>query len=366
MTKEFFNEPEDRSLVKATIVVKYFMAWSRIMAKRAERIGYWDFFAGPGRYGTGQKSTPLLILESAVADATLRDRLVTLFNDANPSAVDSLEQEIAGIPDIDSLAHKPRLINAVVDDQVAERFASIRTIPALSFIDPWGYKGLSLRLIRAVIKDWGCEAIFFFNYNRINMGVNNGIVEPHMQALFGPERLACLRKQLQDADPERRESILRRQLGEALTDMGAPYLIPFRFSRESGRASHYICFVSKHPLGYSIMKDIMARESVVDDDGVPMFEYLPPHGGRQLPFDDERPLRALPNDLLSHFAGHTVSVKDIIEEHHPRTPFIGKNYKKVLRQLEAEGRVRCTPTADERPRGKTTMADRVAVSFPDG
>ena len=362
MTKEFFNEPEDRSLVKAKIVVKYFMAWSRIMARQEERIGYWDFFAGPGRYGSGEKSTPLLILERAVADPTLGERLVTLFNDSSPAAVGSLAEEIARIPNIGSLAHKPRLINTIVDDQVAKQFANIRTIPALSFIDPWGYKGLSLRLIQAVIKDWGCEAIFFFNYNRINMGVNNRIVEPHMQALFGEKRLARLRGELEGAEPERREALVRRHLGEALTGMGAPYLIPFRFSRESGRASHYICFVSKHPLGYAIMKNIMASESVVDADGVPMFEYLPPLAGRQLPFDHVRPLKALPAHLREQFAGQTLGVQQIFDNHHVGTPFIKRNYKTVLKEMEADGQVSCEPPARERRRD--TIADHVRVAFP--
>src|SRR5207248_10024637 len=38
------------------------------------------------------------------------------------------------------------------------------------FVDPFGYKGLSLQLVNSVIKDWGCDCVFFFNYNRISMG----------------------------------------------------------------------------------------------------------------------------------------------------------------------------------------------------
>ena len=364
MTNRFFHEPADQSLAKAGIVVDYFKAWSRIISRHSPRIGYFDFYAGPGRYENGAKSTPLLILEYAVSDPTVRDRLVSIFNDSDPDAAGSLASEIKQLPNIDSLANEPRVSNVVVDDAVAKQFEDIRSIPALSFVDPWGYKGLSLRLIQAVVKDWGCEAIFFFNYNRINMGVTNGIVQPHMENLFGAERLARLRDEVKGPAPEEREAILRRHLGEALTEMGAKYLIPFRFSRESGRASHYICFVSKHQLGYKIMKDIMARRGVVDADGVPKFEYLPPYGSRQLPFDDERPLKALPGDLLSHFAGRTVSVKDIIEEHHPGTPFIPKNYKTVLLRMEAEGSVACDSPGTKRPKG--TIADRVRVSFPRG
>ena len=58
-------------------------------------------------------------------------------------------------------------------------------MPILAFIDPWGYKGLTLRLVDAFLKDWGCDCLFFFNYGRINAGLSNPMVHAHMAALFG-------------------------------------------------------------------------------------------------------------------------------------------------------------------------------------
>jgi hypothetical protein len=135
------------------------------------------------------------------------------------------------------------------------------------------------------------------------MGIKNPVVKQHMESLMGVERLAQLVKESAPLDPDRREALIRRRLGEALEDMGAPYLIPFLFCRQDGRVSHYICFVSKHPLGYQIMKEIMAGRGLVDEDGVPMFEYVPHSGGKQASFDRPRPLLALPDDLRSRFAG---------------------------------------------------------------
>jgi hypothetical protein len=43
---------------------------------------------------------------------------------------------------------------------------------------------------------WGCDAIFFFNYNRINMGIANDSVREHMQALFGEEQISMLQRKL--------------------------------------------------------------------------------------------------------------------------------------------------------------------------
>lgn len=212
------------------------------------------------------------------------------------------------------------------------------------------------------MKDWGCEAIFFFNYNRINMGIANDLVEPHMEALLGQERLQALRTGLRRMRPDEREARVRRSIGEALEEMGAPYLIPFLFRREAGRVSHYICFMTKNRRGYEIMKEIMASRGIVDEDGVPKFEYFPPVGGVQLSLDVERPYATLLLDLLRRFGGQTLPVLQIHDTHSVGTPFIKRNYKRAIMQLETAGRVQCRPpTADRRP---GTLADNVLVTFP--
>lgn len=201
MPSQFFDEQEEQSRVKADIVVNYFQAWATIMARRARKIAYVDLYAGPGRYETGEKSTPLLILDRAISSPDLASRLVTFFNDANPDHVKTLQSEIDALPGIDQLRFKPHVSVATVDDSSVEAIERTSTIPTLTFIDPWGYKGLSMRLIRSVIKDFGCECIFFFNYNRINMGVENDLVTPHMEALFGPERLSEMRLEMSATSP---------------------------------------------------------------------------------------------------------------------------------------------------------------------
>lgn len=112
-TEDFFDQQTQESRIKATIVTKYFLAWSKIMIavqkkwKRGDRIGYIDLFCGPGRYRDGGKSTPLLILEAAIADPELRDRLVTIFNDQDAGRAEALRQEIAQLPGVTTLKYPP-------------------------------------------------------------------------------------------------------------------------------------------------------------------------------------------------------------------------------------------------------------------
>lgn len=365
----FYEESKEQSEVKTAIVSKYFWAWAKVVIPRtrSNRIAYIDLFAGPGRYRDGTKSTPLILLEKAIQDPQMRDMLVTMFNDVEEDFSRSLEEAIRSLPGIETLRYPPKIHNFEVGDEIARVFQERHLIPTLLFVDPWGYKGLTLNLIGSVLKDWGCDCIFFFNYNRINMGLANPRVREHMNALFGRERADTLRIELELLKPYERELTIIEELVKALQDVGGEYVLPFRFIDDRGtRTSHHLIFVSKNVLGYSIMKEVMATECSRVEQGVPTFEYNPADRRFLLLFELSRPLDDLAEMLLSEFAGQTLRMKEIYERHHVGKRYIKKNYKSVLRQLEAEGRIVTDPPAESRrPRkGQVTFADRVQVTFP--
>ena len=74
---------------------------------------YW-FFSGPGRYQDGSKSTPLLILERAIADQDMREKLITIFNDKNSDHTESLQQAIKSLENIEILKYPPQILNTEV------------------------------------------------------------------------------------------------------------------------------------------------------------------------------------------------------------------------------------------------------------
>lgn len=372
MTKKFFDERLDQSEVKARIVQKYFFAWARIILPPTKRfatgrIAYVDLYSGPGRYKDGAASTPLLVLEHAIADSELSQALVTIFNDEDANLSATLRTEIAALPGIERLKHQPQIDASPVGTEMEAAFAAINLVPTFTFFDPFGYKGLSQGIIHAVLKDWGCDCVFFFNYNRINAAINNGLVEKHMEALFGEQRVAKLRSVLPGKKPHQREAVILEELSATLRELGGKFVLPFRFRNPADtRTSHFLIFVSKHPLGYKIMKGIMASESTLLDQGVPSFSYYPADESTPLLFSLSRPLDALENELLRSFSGQTKKMIDIFEEHHIDTPYIERNYKDALRNLEASGKVACEPPALSRRKvkGELTFADRVVVTFP--
>src|SRR4028119_718674 len=367
----FFDESRDNSLVKAEIVAKYFWAWAKVIIptskKRSNKIAYIDLFSGPGCYQDGSKSTPLLILERAIADPDMSQMLVTLFNDKNSNHTQSLKQAIASIPDIGRLRHEPIVLNKEVGEEIFQAIQQINNnVPTLFFVDPWGYKGLSLKLIRSLIKGWGCDCIFFFNYNKINPGLNNPKVKEHMNSLFGQDRVDSLRTELK-MPPEQRESIIVNAICQALKDVGGSHVQDFCFKNVSGsRTSHYLIFVSKDKLGHSIMKDIMAKKSSIFTQGVPSFEYNQSQAPIQLSLFDSQPLDDLENMLLNEFAGQTLTMEQIYNQHHVGKRYISKNYKEALKKLEQQGKIIADPPASQRrkQKGEITFGEQVRVSFP--
>ena len=216
--------------------------------------------------------------------------LVTLFNDKDENNSRSLEQAIRDLPGVERLKYKPEVMNEEVGTEMVKMFAQVRLVPALFFVDPWGYKGLSLQLVNAVVKDWACECIFFFNYNRINMGLNNPIVEEHMNSLFGKERADALRLKLQTMSALDREFLIVEELCKALNLAGDRYVLPFSFRDDRGtRTSHHLIFVGKNFLGYHIMKGVMAGESSMREQGVATFEYSPADKRYPLLFEMSNP-----------------------------------------------------------------------------
>jgi len=366
-SKPFFDESTEQSRAKAAIVSKYFDAWAKLITRQphVDRIAYLDLFAGPGRYKDGTTSTPLLVLEKVIADPVLCQKLVSLFNDANTQNTTDLQQSIQALPGIDKLKYKPDVRNNEVGTEMVKQFEAMKLVPTLFFVDPWGYKGLSLGLVNAVVKDWGCECVFFFNYTRINMGLTNEFVIQHMDSLFGKEVADNLRQRLSSyTTPRDRELDIVESLCKALNPDGKRFVLPFAFKNESGqRTSHHLIFVTKNSRGYSIMKEVMARESTSQPQGVPSFTYNPADARFPVLFEYARPLDDLKGMLLDQFQGQALSVKAICEKHHVGRPFIEKNYKDAVIQLDDQGIVTTNRTDAHKKRGQCPP-DKVIVTFP--
>ena len=197
MPEKFFDEQTEQSEVKAALVAKYFPAYMGV--------------TGTPRSGTAATASPISTCSPGrAATRTARNRRPSrsssrlsrtrtcgsgwLPSSTTRTKTTSGRSSSAGaLPGYDTLNYKPHIQHGEVGDEMVKRFEENKLVPTLFFVDPWGYKGMTLRLINSVLKDWGCDCCFFFNYSRVNAGLGNDAVEKHMDALFGSERASSLR-----------------------------------------------------------------------------------------------------------------------------------------------------------------------------
>ena len=162
-----------------------------------------------------------------------------------------------------------------MDRGFEERLAETVWAPSFSFVDPFGYKGVSLSLLEGMLKDWGSDLMLFFSYNRINAALNNPAFEYHVEKLFGKERVERLRQIARGLSAHKREALVLEEFAAALKERGFEYLLPFTFRRpDMERTSHHLVFVTKNVFAYTVMKEIMAKESSEFEQGVPSFGYV--------------------------------------------------------------------------------------------
>ncbi|MCI8627741.1 MAG: three-Cys-motif partner protein TcmP [Lachnospiraceae bacterium] len=357
-----FEEQKEQSAIKTEIVTKYFNAWATILVKHFQKIAYVDLFAGPGIYEDGNKSTPIIITEKVIKNSEFAKKTLLYFNEMNPEYYQRLVTSVSQLDGINSLTFSPIFHKKEVTYETPKEFSNAK-IPCFCFLDPSGYKGLSLNLISAFGKDSGTDVIFFFNYNDINRAITNSKVLSEMLELFGEKHYKLLLKKIQNQHGQNRESIVVNEMAEAIRDIGIPHLLPFRFKfAGQERTSHYLIFASKNKTAFSIMKDIMYSIGEKDFNNIGKFEFIPScdkEHFQQLSIIDlfTTTFEDFKRYLCEQYHGKSMSVKNLIEQDITNTKFVRSQYKDALKQLEAEGKIYCNSHK------KNSMGDNVFVIF---
>ncbi len=182
----------------------------------------------------------------------------------------------------------------------------------------------------------GCDVIFFFCFKRMPGAIRNDKVRPHMNELFGSERVDSLRTLLPTlTTTAEKEAAILATLEESLNGIGGRFVQTFRFRNEHGTVTHHLVLVTKNDTAQFIMKGIMASHSTGKMEDVSSFEYMtgaPEHAPLPL-FGANSPIDALADDLLKKFSGRTILLEDVCKEHQYKTPYLLKHYAEALRRL---------------------------------
>lgn len=354
----FFDKQTLSSKIKASIISEYFPQYALIITSKhtPRKVGYYDLFAGPGKYRDGNLSTPLMLARNCVKNNFLRNIVWFIFNDKE--YCDILKKNFTDEFPEGSFHHKVHFRNKEVgtcekinDFLIQDTMENGKNeCPALLFIDPFGYKNIDTKIIAKFLQYWGNEVFIFVNTKRINPALENDKFDSILKELFpcsydqtkkGIRTKRTVAERLQfiiDALGEEYRKLVPIRRNEKI------YYTAFRFQEEDSKTtSHYILHLTKSPRGYDLIKQIYTDFANVGTifDGINTYTFdSKKHNDTSLDLFDsnEENVDLLKEEIYDEFKGQTLTAFELFERHQTNTLYSRTHYTKALRKLVEEKR----------------------------
>lgn len=352
MVHKHFKEYRGHTAIKHAILKDYIGAWAGILGSWNRQIVFIDGFCGPGYYeadGKQYDGSPIIALQIAEHFADEFD-IYCLFIDNNKEHCDELECKI------DELGFKTKydVECSTFEETVFDILNSVdRLAPAFCFIDPFGYSGLPLELIKDFLGRPTTETFITFMYEPISRFIPVESQHDHMDELFGTHEWRTVIDE--DLRKDERESFLR-DLYRTQLKTCAKYVWPFQLKNPDKDATYYYLYhCTNHPKGIKEMKKVMYKTGTVGT-----YSYQGKESLQRSLFSTEPNTNELENYLLTEFAGQELTYDEIVESTLD-SPFIDKHYKAVLNKLRKDRAIEKRPVTTKGARG---FSGKDVAKFP--
>lgn len=322
-----------------------------------------DMFAGPGKYDRGERGSPALVLDLLLGHRDLAAwsncEFVLLFNELDEERHNVLSEVVAEY----RTKHTPWPANVKLVDPESKPFAELANdilgslkgqnmAPTFAFIDPFGYKGLSLDLIKQLVSYNACELFIYFDFNSVSRFATTGNVDEHFDALFGTDEY----KNAPPAGDLARATFLHdlyeRQL-RTVCNFG--HVRSFAMVNDGGRVGNYMFFCTRNLQAFDRMKDAMWALDPTGD-----YRFQDRLAGQDVLFDSVDATGPLQSALLDKFAGRKVPVQHVLDWVVAQTPYYsGQVKRRTLAVMQRAG----TISAENQAR-KNQFPDGTIVVFP--
>lgn len=342
---------------KHELLRKYLAAWFPILAQGGHRrIIFLDGFAGPGVYAGGELGSPLIALKTLIEHHSFCDLLETefvfIFIEARQDRFTNLKDELnefwsqyeSGKPEnIRVCLFNKEFVN--VAEQIINHICldNKQLAPTFAFVDPFGWSGVPMSVIRRLLASDKCEVLFSFMFDSIRRFISDeGLVEQFIE-LFGTDKkvLSCIA----DLSGDKRNQYIHDLYINQLRSQGG-----FRFVRSfelvdanRGRTEYFLMFGTRSVRGLDKMKDVMWTL-----DPVAGARFAGFTGGQRILFDLKPDMGPLRQALLERFHGEIVTIEDIEFFVITETDYRKSHYKGQLKYLENEDLIHCESVRKKR------------------
>ena len=355
MSREKIWKVEPHTLGKHDLLQGYLRAWFPILAQgKNSRVTFLDGFAGPGVYKDGQPGSPIIAVQTLVEHKSFNKLCDTYFEfifvEERSDRFSSLKAELGRFWDRQP-AGKPTNIGVVLQNHsfvdIARQLISsdhLQNDPVLAFVDPFGWSGVPMDTISTLLSSGQSEVLFNFAYDSVNRFVddNRPEIARHFPSLFGTDREE--HREARSLEGEKRKTYLHDLYLDQLKKRGG-----FRYVRsfelidsKRGRTAYYLMFGTRHHKGLEVMKDAMWNLDPVSGRSFSGFA-----GDQQMLFEPEPDMAPLRSALVKRFDTTRVSINTIERFVVEDTDYKSTHYRRVLKELEIDGKIGCLNTKDK-------------------
>ena len=352
---------EPHTKAKHSILRRYLQGYYPKMASAQRQLIFIDGFAGPGRYLEDEPGSPVIALDALTGHNQFSRWSNTLFSflfiEEDADRFELLAGTLSARQDPDNVVVRTRhgSFEEHMTD-VLDGLGRFRLAPAFVMVDPFGVKGLPLKLLRRLAEFPKTELLISFMYESISRWLAQPNYEVALDELFG-------RPDWRDAeglDGDEKKAFLSGLYATQLQSIGMDYVRLFEMGDAGNRTEYFLAFGTHSHHGLRVMKSAMW--AVDRTGGVKFSDFTAPHPGQGVLFEPEPNYPQLRSLLHPKFAGKgQVPVEDIDWFVLTETAFLEKHGKTVLREDEAAGSVKI-----RRPTGrrKNYLNEGTAVTFP--
>ncbi len=270
---DFYDVQADHSRVKSELVARYLPAWANKVGRYEEDLYYLDLFSGRGIYRDSNRSTPLLILDQIEKYPWLAEKLHIHFYEGNPEYRSVLKEVVQQHPVFSKLVREPKFEDIMIDANFAAKIAGQIYPCTYSFIDPFGFKDISIELIDVISRQWGSDSIFNLSISGLVRNIRNTANQATVERFFGRDSYSMIMRTLNETENVGVLSqVIFGEIENALKSKRDYRVLKIctQFDTTAGE-NYYLVFLSKHELGFKIMRDMMIKRSAKDGDNLPRY-----------------------------------------------------------------------------------------------
>lgn len=345
---------DPHTAAKHEILRNYLAGWFPILGKVAGRIVYIDGFSGPGIYSKGEEGSPIIALRTA-CEHILRSQfkeIVFLFIESREDRANKLSKVLKEkLPDIPPYI-KYEVISGDFEATISPLLDGLEKdgknlAPAFAFIDPFGYTGFSMSLLKRMLSYPRCEVFITFMSGFIKRFLDE-TKEDALDDLFGTPEW----RKIRSVEGYRDDALLKLYKNQLKKICGVKYVKSFEIIGEQGVTIYHLIFCTNHIKGLEVMKTAMWK---VDERG--QYKFSDRLGAAQtFIFNYSDPTFWIPRAakmVCERFQGRIVPIEDVREYVITETDFLYRSA--IMKYIE------------DHYHGKIIVENRLRKgSFPDG